>query len=137
MMPVIKNLRPVIDKMRNLDSYLMIHANMGGELTFTVFLASPHALLILFCRLRRKLSESRLSFVILSTHLCLVAKAPIFLPKPRRVARLTLRSSAAFSSAIRSTHRMSFAVRLPFLCLTHNCFRYRSASGVGSPCSRR
>lgn len=36
MMPVIKNLRFVIEKMKNLDDYVTIHANMGGELTFKV-----------------------------------------------------------------------------------------------------
>lgn len=37
MMPGLKSLKSVIERMKNIDDYLVIHANMAGELTFKVF----------------------------------------------------------------------------------------------------
>jgi HUS1 checkpoint protein len=37
MMPPLKNLKNVIERMKNIDSNLILQANMAGELTLKVF----------------------------------------------------------------------------------------------------
>jgi HUS1 checkpoint protein len=37
MMPGLKSLKSVIERMKNIDEFLVIQANMAGELTFKVF----------------------------------------------------------------------------------------------------
>jgi HUS1 checkpoint protein len=36
MLPVLKTLRPIIDRMKNISEFLLIHANMRGELSLKV-----------------------------------------------------------------------------------------------------